>query len=111
MTQQSDNARRIREVDYGVYREPVRSPCRVCGYEMDSASETPGNTRGKPEADDFGLCLRCGALSVYTGIGLTQREPTAEEAAEFAASPDASVQRHIRRANPLHWRESRGERP
>ena len=92
----------VRQVDYGTYESPQGQPCGTCGHAIDAATELPGNQRGKPVAGDASLCLRCGALEVFTGTALWRRAPTAAEAEEFAANPRAvRAQRLIRAERPL----------
>lgn len=71
---------------YGVYGDTEQVACSSCGYATDSASELVGD-RGMPKAGDFGLCLNCGAVEVYTGHSLRRRLPTAAELVEFRADP------------------------
>lgn len=90
----------VRQPDYGIYREDAASPCHACGYLTDAASEV--TSRGRPSADDFALCLRCGALAVFTGQGLLKRTPTDEELAEFAEDEKmVAVQLRIKQDKPL----------
>ena len=50
--------------------------CRRCGYMMDQNTDAYGDSR--PSPGDVSMCLRCGALSVFTEA-ITLRAPTGEE--------------------------------
>ena len=60
-------------------------PCPWCGKENDGAA---GGDRA-PEDGDFGVCLYCANLLVYSGGML--RLPNAAETAEAEADPEFKI--------------------
>lgn len=54
-----------------------KQACRRCGYRMDQNTEAYGDD-SRPSPGDVSMCLRCGALSVFTEA-ITLRAPTGEE--------------------------------
>lgn len=74
----------------GAYRNPV------CGCPADDyTAAEPGRL---PRAGSVGVCGYCGAVSIFTGMGLVQRAPTAAELQAALADPDiARVQAHFAR--------------
>jgi hypothetical protein len=63
--------------------------CPNCGARLDGHDTTDGEL-AIPANGDTSLCIYCGSLLVYEGIGenLTLRKPTAEELHDMLASPD-----------------------
>ena len=61
--------------------------CRACGHSF-NRSENIGDIVVKPEEGDFTVCIRCGALHVFTAL-LTLRPPTKAE--ERAANDDPDI--------------------
>lgn len=74
--------------DSGTYR------CFACEHELDAAMmiDDPHST---PAAGDPSLCIRCGALAVFTGSGVEIRPATAAELVAFNRTPE------VRRARGL----------
>jgi hypothetical protein len=95
----------LRPVDDGVWRGPRKVNCRACGYPMDALGERAPNlpdTRA-PEDGDYAICFRCGEVSVvvmHPLLGVTLREPTGAELAEFARNPDYTAA--VRRLHRFH---------
>lgn len=73
-----------------------RLTCRACGYGFDAAADA-AKSGAKPEDGSFSVCFSCGEVSVFANgpLGLSIREPTVQELAEFARD-------HGRVAQALH---------
>jgi hypothetical protein len=69
----------IRQGQFAVHQE--YTPCWDCGYSMDTSAELSGEPL--PAAGVSRICVNCGALSVFTGLGLTLRAPTIIEEQRF----------------------------
>jgi DNA-directed RNA polymerase subunit RPC12/RpoP len=66
----------------------VRLPadaCPHCGYRVDAAS-SPEDETWEPTRGDASLCIRCGALNIFTA-DLRLRKPTRRERREIEALP------------------------
>lgn len=66
------------------------STCPACGYKFDRASSLTGEHR--PDADDFTLCLNCGAIFRFNA-DLTTREATPAELEALDLETYAEIQR------------------
>jgi hypothetical protein len=74
---------------------PKNHTCRHCGYVTDCVSYIMDEAV-KPAPNDVNLCLKCGALYVFSE-DLSLREPTLEELLKLKASDDwPEVERHRR---------------
>lgn len=58
------------------YRDDA-GECPSCGEVQDSATDLVGD--GPPAEGDLTICATCGAISVFTGVGLDRRPATGPE--------------------------------
>lgn len=86
----------VHQDDYGVYTSTLDHRCMVCGACNDATTEV-GGVRGKPRDGDVSVCLECGGLSIFTGVGLMLRAATAGERAEIEADENVLMAQRITR--------------
>jgi hypothetical protein len=63
--------------------------CERCGADLDDATAADGSD-DTPGPGDVSACLYCGNLTVFTGVGLARRQPSADELTELIAEPDVA---------------------
>lgn len=61
------------------------SACPHCGYPFDRATDPVG--RDHPSEGDFGICISCAGVNIYTAT-LAQRKPTRAELEQFMSNPE-----------------------
>lgn len=69
--------------------------CPTCGYESNMAASHESRVR-EPKADDWALCLDCGAINCYTVAADGQVGLRAATAGELAVIPVELVDLHVR---------------
>lgn len=60
--------------------------CPLCSAPQDAASSGDGGA-AFPHAGDYSLCISCGGLSIFSGVGVNRRRPTIQEIAAFSSDP------------------------
>ena len=73
---------------------PSIGNCHNCGNEMKGYYSPFGGGESKPEAGQFGMCGRCGCISVFTEDG-GLREPTTEEVLQSTRMPELQAARKV----------------
>lgn len=73
--------------DYRTYYDEQMPPCVRCGDLLDAATEARGE-RGRPVDGNVSICLNCGFVDIFTGVGLERRPPTAAEQRELVHDLD-----------------------
>jgi hypothetical protein len=53
-------------------------PCPACGH-LHEAAQSLTSAAAYPREGDWGICVHCGELTVYTGNGIQHRLPTEDE--------------------------------
>lgn len=61
--------------------------CYRCGYTFEGHEPTAG-THGAPVEGDVCICQACGAVALFTGIGMLTRMPTLAEVDEILEDVD-----------------------
>jgi hypothetical protein len=71
-----------------ILRHPILH-CPACGTPCDAAGVT-GDIAPTPTDGDYSICFRCGEVNIYVigPFGVSIREATTAELAEFARHPD-----------------------
>lgn len=64
---------------------PNPCQCLFCGYQLDMASNVPGQT-SQPKPGDVTMCFKCGGFMTFDD-DLVMRKPTEEETATLMADP------------------------
>lgn len=59
--------------------------CPWCGRQQDAVSSAAGPDI-EPSAGDVSICIKCGGIAIYDGLGAF-RKPTTEEEADAASQP------------------------
>lgn len=90
------------------YVQRPQSLCPKCGYAMDAVTNATGSRA--PRDGDLGLCLSCGAVLVFDGLGMPDRLATAADIVRlptpaFETMKDAIE--HIEKRGPLPARGAR----
>jgi hypothetical protein len=68
--------------------------CSACGYRFDGTGSLVSGDQRAPDDGDFTICFRCGEVMVYVigALGVSVREPSTTELAEFARIPGATAE-------------------
>ena len=66
--------------------------CLSCHAQLDTATEVTGQDV-RPDEGDMSLCIKCGAIAVFTGHGNQLREATVMEMRKFLGDRRVQIAR------------------